>query len=69
MNKIVEFKALNFEEHTLSIRGAPVAKALTPTVGTVKPSAKLGEVMVATGLPAYNSVKGLYTGLYQPITE
>ena len=26
---------------TLSMIGAPVAKALTPTVGTVKPSAKL----------------------------
>ena len=26
---------------TLSMIGAPVAKAFTPTVGTVKPSAKL----------------------------
>jgi hypothetical protein len=37
---------------TLSISGAPVAKALMPTVGTVRPSARLGVVNVCTGIPA-----------------
>jgi hypothetical protein len=37
---------------TLSISGAPVAKALMPTVGTVRPSARLGVVDVCTGIPA-----------------
>ena len=35
----------------LSMSGAPVARAFTPTVGTVRPSARLGEVGVCTALP------------------
>ena len=36
-----------------------VAKALHPTVGTVKPSARLGKVGVKTGVPIFMAVAKL----------
>ena len=47
---------MKVERVTLSMSGAPVAKALTPTVGTVNPSARLACVSTATGLPACTEI-------------
>ena len=54
----------------LSTRGAAVARALDPTVGTAKPSAKVGAVLVFTGLPAFSaSVKLGHNSASTPCTH